>query len=595
MRRGEQGGTPSPPASLEARHPSASAPGRSPQASQRRRWVTAVGMTGLLLGLLGACQTVGTLVATGGERQLQTVLFPSPSPRVLLFALDGAGYHELMQAIRSGNAPHLQRLLGAEQQAGRFAHGYSVPNAISILPSTTVAAWASIFTGAPPAQTGVPGNEWFVREQQQFVAPAPVSVREMDDLRKMLTEGLVGQALQVPTLYERVGLRAHVSLSHIYRGATFFTSIAPPALVDVMARFVLGVGSSPRPKQQVYAALDQDSVTALIAALHKHGVPTLQVVYFPGIDLLTHEAADPLPMQVAYLETVTDQAIGRVLATYAQLGALDETYILFIADHGHTPVLNDDRHALGTVGDHEPPALLAHLGFRLRPFVLHPAAAEQDYQAVVAYQGAMAYIYLADRSTCLAQGARCDWHQPPRLDADVLPVVRAFYTVTTTGEPIPQLKDTLDLIFARPPRPPGHEALPFQVFDGQRLVSIADYVARHPRPDLLQLATRMRWLSAGLYGHRAGDIVLLARSGLERPIEERFYFSGPYHSWHGSPSEQDSHIPFIIARQGDTGQRLQALVQAVVGPHPSQLDLVPLVRALLGHPHQATRAAPARR
>ena len=39
-----------------------------------------------------------------------------------------------------------------------------------------------------------------------------------------------------------------------------------------------------------------------------------------------------------------------------------------------------------------PPALLAPLGFRLRPFVRHPAAAAQDYQAVVAYQGAMASI-----------------------------------------------------------------------------------------------------------------------------------------------------------------------------------------------------------
>jgi hypothetical protein len=59
-------------------------------------------------------------------------------------------------------------------------------------------------------------------------------------------------------------------------------------------------------------------------------------------------------------------------------------------------------------------------------------------------------------------------------------------------------------------------------------VAISDYLARHPRPDLLQLETRMRQLSAGLYGHRAGDILLLARSGLERSIEERFYFSGPY-------------------------------------------------------------------
>ena len=173
-----------------------------------------------------------------------------------------------------------------------------------------------------------------------------------------------------------------------------------------------------------------------------------------------------------------------------------------------------------------------------------------------------------------------------------MPVVRAFYNVNTTGDPIPQLKGTLDLIFAREPRPPGQPALPFQVFDGKRLVPIPHYLARHPRPDLLQLDTRMRWLSAGPYGHRAGDVLLLARLGLERPLAERFYFSKPYRSWHGSPTLQDSHIPFILARQGDSGEQLQALVTAAMGPFPSQLDFVPLVQALFGHARQHTPPLP---
>ena len=102
----------------------------------------------------------------------------------------------------------------------------------------------------------------------------------------------------------------------------------------------------------------------------------------------------------------------------------------------------------------------------------------------------------------------------------------------------------------------------------------------------------MRWLSAGPYGHRAGDVLLLAHSGLERPLSERFYFSKPYRSWHGSPTLQDSHIPFILARKGDSGEQLQAIVTAAMGPFPSQLDFVPLVRALLGHARQHTPPLP---
>lgn len=220
-------------------------------------------------------------------------------------------------------------------------------------------------------------------------------------------------------------------------------------------------------------------------------------------------------------------------------------------------------------------------GFRLRPFVLDPAPDQQDYQAVVAYQGAMAFVYLADRSTCPAKGSRCDWSRPPRLREDVMPVVRAFYEVNQTGEPIRQLRGTIDLIFSRSPTTRGRVAPPFKVFDGKKLVSIPLYLATHPRPDLIDLDRRMRWLAAGPYGDRAGDILLLARSGLSRPIGDRYYFSGPYHSWHGSPSEQDSHVPLMVASKEESGKELRALVTKVVGGSPSQLEVVPLVRKLL--------------
>ena len=41
---------------------------------------------------------------------------------------------------------------------------------------------------------------------------------------------------------------------------------------------------------------------------------------------------------------------------------LETTYILIIADHGHNPVVKDDRHAIGT-GDDTPFGLLKQAGF----------------------------------------------------------------------------------------------------------------------------------------------------------------------------------------------------------------------------------------
>ena len=49
---------------------------------------------------------------------------------------------------------------------------YAAEGVLSILPSTTMAAWSTVYTGAPAAEHGVPGNEWFDREAAAYRAPA---------------------------------------------------------------------------------------------------------------------------------------------------------------------------------------------------------------------------------------------------------------------------------------------------------------------------------------------------------------------------------------------------------------------------------------
>ncbi|HEY9157452.1 alkaline phosphatase family protein [Candidatus Binatus sp.] len=549
--------------------------------------------TCVALFALTACSSA-ELLLHGGETQVKREPRPpEPGPYVLIFAFDGAGYDQLMTAIQSGKAPAMAGMLGKPEGGGLYQYAYSVPNAVSILPSTTIAAWSAIFTGAPTAWNGVPGNEWFVREKMKFYAPVPVSVQEMDDNRAMITDGLVGKSLKSPTLFQQAGVKSAVSLNPVYRGADYFTVIDPVSMVSLYTEFLArGGGENSPEKMDIYEQLDKDSVPKLLASMKDHGVPKIQVVYFPGIDLYTHLATDPLPMEVAYLETVTDPLVARILDAYRNYGILDQTYIVVIADHGHTPVLKDARHALGAGSNEGPAAVVKAAGFRPRKFVLNPGNNEQDYQAAFAYQGAIAYVYLADRSTCPNPAMTCDWKRPPRYRQDVLPVARAFYNSNKTGKPVQTMKDTLDLIFARVPTPPGKNTLEYEIFDGHRLVPIWEYLIRHPRPDLLQLDRRMQWLSAGPYGNRSGDILLLSRSGLNQPIQDRYYFSAPYHSWHGSASMQDSHIPLIVARKDYPGAKLKQLVDKVAGSQPSQLALVPIVRALLTSQPPAAPAVP---
>jgi hypothetical protein len=522
------------------------------------------------------------LMGEGGEKVLGDAVRPARgAPRVIVFALDGVGDGELHQAIVSGGMRRVAALLGRETEPRLYEHGWAAPGVLSILPSTTYAAWASVFTGQPAARHGISGNEWFAREEMRFYAPAPVTVTEHEHALQVYSDQLMGRVLRAPTVYERAGVRSYVSLQAYHRGADLLTVPMPSTYARMITAAAEGAVDDETVSQEVYEELDDQAVESLVKSIERHGPADLQTVYFPGVDLYTHVAEHPLQDQMRYLREVIDPAVGEVLDAYQKAGALEGTWVMFVADHGHTPVLPDDLHALGTEGDDEPPALLRQAGFRVRPFHIEVDSAEQDFQAAVAYQGAFAYVYLADRSTCPQPGTRCDWKRAPRLNEDVLPVARAFFEASRTGAGVPALRGAIDLVFARQPTPPGQDALPFQVWDGQRLVPVGEYLAAHPRPELLDLAHRLDGLGTGPYGHRAGDVLLLARTGVELPIEQRYYFSSRYHSWHGSPTRQDSEIPLLVVQAATTGAAIRARVQRSAGPRVDQLSITPVILDLL--------------
>jgi hypothetical protein len=554
----------------------------------------------ILMLLPMSCAFIRQTIETGGERE-QKPLPPPPPPagvHVLIFALDGGVPAELMEAVHSGHAPYIAALLGKDEGNGVFEHAYAAPHALSVLPSSTIADWASIFTGSVPAYDGVPGDEWFDRVTMKFYAPVPVSVPETADNAKVVTDDLVGKQLKVPTLYEDLhGRSSFVSLLSIHRGASIYTTVSPGAFPDLFEHLVKGELKGTDEEKSLSAALDRDSINKVLDAFKEHGIPDLQVVYLPGIDIFTHAAPDRLAGQLRYLEHVTDGCVGRVLDEYRRQGLMDHTYVLFISDHAHVPTLADKRNQLGTDHDeHSPFALVHKAGFRVRRASLILPNTDSDFQAVLAYQGSMAFVYLADRSTCPHDGDKCDWTKPPRFEEDVIPVLKAFYRSNKTGRPVAKLKGTLDLIFARPGLLPGQNALPFMVFDGEELVPIHEYLHKHPRPDLIDLEQRMNWLGAGPWGYRAGDIVLLPRACMNVPIEDRFYFAGITHyTWHGSACEQDSHIPFILAKQNESGKDMRDIMSDFGGDSPSERELTPLVRSLFPpEPHRAQTASAAK-
>ncbi len=564
--------------------------------SRRGHMRRAVLLTALVLVIGGLVyltitSEVAELAASGGIRELREPLRPiRGETRVLLVGLDGVAGPILYEAVRNGSMPNVAALLGTPADTvSLWEHGYGARDVMSVLPSETTAGWTAVLTGARPADSGVPGNEWFVRDSLAFYAPVPLSVDSYAHTIRIYTDGLIGHRIQVPTLFERLGdIRSHVALGFVSRGADVFTPpdfSRLPHLVKQLFDVALGrneVG------EELYETLDYHAVTGMRKAAEQHGLPDLQFVYFPGIDLLSHESETSLERQHTYLADVIDPAMNEVLAVYRERGALDETYVLFVADHGHTPHVRDDAHAL----DEEPRALLDSLGLRVRdPGIGRDSTGR--YDAVFAANEAFAFLYLADRSTCPAEDDACDWSRPPRHADDVLPVARALHAANETGALVPSLKGTLDLILVREPRPaPMHgevtpnsasarRAAPYHVFETDSLTSLDDYLTRHPRPDLARFRERMSWLTDGPHGHLAGDIALIARDGTHLPLAERFYFGPPSNSGHGSAHLQDSVIPLLLVQPRSSGAHLRDLLHEITGPTPTQLSITPLVEALL--------------
>ncbi len=556
----------------------------------------------LALTLIVACKGSCTCGRTTGElaelavagstielrkRDKHTPKHSTAGTPLLVIALDGIDREILYDLLTTGSLPETSSLLGGIK--GAHEHAHLEENLLSTLPSITMAAWTTAFTGKAPGEHGVTGNEFFIRETQTFAAPAPVTITAPHLPIQTYTDGYLNALVPVPTVYQQLRAREpHISIwvamHGLHQGADTLILTSRAAMAGAFGAMVEETIMQENPQEpdirRLYASLDQEVMEETLDAIKdRKTVPDVLTIYFAGIDLYAHVAPEgPDQARRDYLKEIIDPLMGELRRALMRRDALEDRYIVITSDHGHTRVVHDDAHALSMKGPSEPPELLRKLGFRLRPFE-QKVSPDTVFDAVFAYQGAMAYVYLADRSTC--SDKPCDWNLPPRFEEDVLVVAEAFYKNSLEGHLVPTMKDSLDLVLAWRPVAAAKDDLPFEVYEGAgRLTPVEEFLSRHPHPGYLRFAERLRDLATGERGERAGDVLLIARNGAEEDVEARRYFADVYHSWHGSPSRKDSEIPLIVAHPKKTASQIAALTRKVLGPRPSQQRLTPLLMRL---------------
>ncbi len=486
-----------------------------------------------------------------------------PPTCCLILDIDGLRQDVFHQALAEGQAPHLARLLGGPEAAG----GLHL-DPLSPAPSITFAAQTTIFTGLPPAQHGIAGNEFFDRfglrshGKPRFYAFDVGDALAVEDAVEVFTGavGLVGQTLapELPTLYELAaahGLTSLVAFHMIARGATHWIR---PNLLDI-ARFTKGGGLLGMSAEQY----DTHMLDELIQRLRTAAFPDLLTAYFMGLDHHSHQHGPAA--QLDYLARVVDPQVGRLVGELESGGRLSNLLAVVVSDHGQIGVIPDDRHSqrLGFPFDREMGYVFDALGLDVHDY----PGEGPNCNALVACNGGLAYVYLRRR--------QAGWAEAPSFVEDVQRVAAAFWRANQTGAYDADLQDALAMILVRDCAQAGWGA-PYQVYTPERLLPLGEYLAAHPEIETAEAVSRLDHLA----GPMTGDLLLVAN------YAGGFYFGAPITGIHGGLHPQESRAVLSLGWLGAGPEQVAALrqsAQTVVGERPASLaDLAPILKIIYG-------------
>jgi arylsulfatase A-like enzyme len=282
--------------------------------------------------------------------------------KVLLVVIDAATARVVAPAIKTGQLPTMQRL----------AERGGLHESVTMFPSITPAATATIITGHYPAQSGIVGASWYDEAAEKvayfgddFWVVAREGFRAF--LRDFLV-GLNGDRLKAPTLFqqvERAGKKALCLNYLVFKGDVEYT-VTLPLLFSMLpgvsrtevirgpSFFCLGdfvATHTMRGKPLIDKGgvihrfgMDDASTGLLLAEVAEDkSFADFNVAYFADNDYRSHEVGPHASLKV--VEEV-DRSLARMFeAAGGMERMLQDTYVIITSDHGHCEILDDAERA----------------------------------------------------------------------------------------------------------------------------------------------------------------------------------------------------------------------------------------------------------
>jgi phosphonoacetate hydrolase len=280
------------------------------------------------VGPTGEPRPGGLLRRQDGEVE-QMLLDGSVARHAVVFLLDGCNANLLADVIASGEAPNLAAIAS---RGTTYARG-----AISSLPTATLANHTSAITGAHPGHSGILHNEWIDGDTSDAV-----DLLELDQMFHAMQH----LSPRVETLFQAVkrsrpGAFTSASFEFCDTGADFSTfglarSGDPNGLPGIDDVSDLDADSATNDGYAFMSRVDHLSMTHTIECwegAHGNGRPTLSWCSLALTDEAGHESGPHGTLARAAVRD-GDARIGRVLAAVERAGALDDTAVFVVADHG---------------------------------------------------------------------------------------------------------------------------------------------------------------------------------------------------------------------------------------------------------------------
>lgn len=463
--------------------------------------------------------------------------------QVVIIDIDGLRRDVFRELVGTDDVPNLNRILHGENGNAVPAH---VP-ALSVAPSITFAAQATIFTGRFPKGHRVHGNECFDRlgvlEEgiERHFGFSVGDTLSVDDALQVFTDDLADQLLSddVETIYEsaaRQGKTSLVAYNMYSRGADH---VLYPSVVDI-ARFTKGPGFLGMDKGDFDGKM-LDELDERLTDIDDR--PDLLTTYFLELDHYSHEHGPNF--QGDYVRETLDPQLGRLLEVLEKHDLRRNTLFCVVSDHGHIETRGRDKDSIqiGFMRDKELTPLFTEMGYDLLDYPME----RHGVDAVAALNGGMAHVFLCDRQDR-------NWEKPPPF-SEVKAIAEAFHRMNQEGTFREELQGTLELILVRNAEDNGWDA-PYRVYEGNgNLREFSDWIEDHDHLNYSDPVNRIRQCRS----RWSGDLIL------ETKAEDGIYFgSTGYKGTHGSLRAPDSESVLSFGYPSGEVNSLKETVEATV-------------------------------